>query len=313
MGYADDRDIAMFSAGQPAEARQARRPAPPHQGHRAVRVEGLHLDRRAPAADRPADGHDRQLEQPAGAGLGRGRRQLVLRLLAPRAAAERRPRAPAEARPRVGHLGDERGGDAGPAQRRSSCRPSPTLLAGAPAPSPRAARMFALLARLVRHGLEPARPRPRRADGRRPRARDHGRAVPEALRRRPRAGARQPARGAQGLRGRRPAARAPASPAAGSGTSTRTCAACSGRSSATRSRPGSAARGRTARRSCGRRSRRPATTSRPSRARTRTPGSPTPTPSGSSSQPGLLPTTIRYTNRPSGIQQVIEFTGHRKR
>jgi len=29
--------------------------------------------------------------------------------------------------------------------------------------------------------------------------------------------------------------------------------------------------------------------------------------------PGLLPTTIRYTNRPSGIQQVINFTGHRRR
>lgn len=29
--------------------------------------------------------------------------------------------------------------------------------------------------------------------------------------------------------------------------------------------------------------------------------------------PGLLPTTIRYTNRPSGIQQVVEFTGHRPR
>ncbi|TML09309.1 MAG: penicillin acylase family protein [Actinobacteria bacterium] len=28
--------------------------------------------------------------------------------------------------------------------------------------------------------------------------------------------------------------------------------------------------------------------------------------------PGLLQTTIRYTNRPSGIQQVISFTGHRK-
>ncbi|MCW2953571.1 MAG: peptidase penicillin amidase [Conexibacter sp.] len=28
--------------------------------------------------------------------------------------------------------------------------------------------------------------------------------------------------------------------------------------------------------------------------------------------PGLLPTTIRYTNRPSGIQQVLTFTGHRK-
>ena len=27
--------------------------------------------------------------------------------------------------------------------------------------------------------------------------------------------------------------------------------------------------------------------------------------------PGLLPTTIRYTNRPSGIQQVISFDGHR--
>jgi acyl-homoserine lactone acylase PvdQ len=28
--------------------------------------------------------------------------------------------------------------------------------------------------------------------------------------------------------------------------------------------------------------------------------------------PGLLPTTIRFTNRPSGIQQVISFSGHRK-
>ena len=27
--------------------------------------------------------------------------------------------------------------------------------------------------------------------------------------------------------------------------------------------------------------------------------------------PGLLPTTLRYTNRPSGIQQVISFKGHR--
>ena len=29
--------------------------------------------------------------------------------------------------------------------------------------------------------------------------------------------------------------------------------------------------------------------------------------------PGLLTTTIRYTNRPSGIQQVISFTGHRSK
>ena len=27
--------------------------------------------------------------------------------------------------------------------------------------------------------------------------------------------------------------------------------------------------------------------------------------------PGLMPYTMRYTNRPSGIQQVIEFRGHR--
>ena len=27
--------------------------------------------------------------------------------------------------------------------------------------------------------------------------------------------------------------------------------------------------------------------------------------------PGLLPLTMRYTNRPSGIQQVISFNGHR--
>ena len=30
-------------------------------------------------------------------------------------------------------------------------------------------------------------------------------------------------------------------------------------------------------------------------------------------RPGLLPTTIRFTNRPSGIQQVISFSGHRPR
>ena len=27
--------------------------------------------------------------------------------------------------------------------------------------------------------------------------------------------------------------------------------------------------------------------------------------------PRLLPYTLRYTNRPTGIQQVIEFSGHR--
>ena len=30
-------------------------------------------------------------------------------------------------------------------------------------------------------------------------------------------------------------------------------------------------------------------------------------------RPGLLSTKIRFTNRPSGIQQVISFSGHRPR
>ena len=48
---------------------------------------------------------------------------------------------------------------------------------------------------------------------------------------------------------------------------------------------------------------------RPARGPTRTPGARTPRASGSRSHPGLLTYTMRYTNRPSGIQQVIEFIG----
>ena len=49
--------------------------------------------------------------------------------------------------------------------------------------------------------------------------------------------------------------------------------------------------------------------SRPPRAPTRTPGARTPRASGSRSRPGCCTYTMRYTNRPSGIQQVIEFGG----
>ena len=67
-----------------------------------------------------------------------------------------------------------------------------------------------------------------------------------------------------------------------------------------------------ARRRSGTRSPTPARQLTASRApRTRTRGAPTRRPSGSTSCPGLLPTTMRYTNRPSGIQQVISFNGHR--
>ena len=45
VGYADDRDIAMYSAGRLPEAREGRRPASAHARHRQVRVERLPQDR----------------------------------------------------------------------------------------------------------------------------------------------------------------------------------------------------------------------------------------------------------------------------
>ena len=89
----------------------------------------------------------------------------------------------AAARPRVGHLGDERGGDPGPAQRRAHAgdhraaegRARPEPARGADARDPQ---------RVAGGGLEPARPRPRRRDRRRPGPGDLGRVLPAAVRRR---------------------------------------------------------------------------------------------------------------------------------
>ena len=72
----------------------------------------------------------------------RRRRQVVVRLDPARADAAGQHRQ-SRARPGVGHVGDERGRDAGPAQRRAR-RPL-GLLAAAPAPSARAAQMLELL------------------------------------------------------------------------------------------------------------------------------------------------------------------------
>ena len=47
------------------------------------------------------------------------------------------------------------------------------------------------------------------------------------------------------------------------------------------------------------------------RGRTRRRGAPTRTKERITFVPGLLKTTLRYTNRPTGIQQVISFKGHR--
>ena len=90
----------------------------------------------------------------------------------------------ADARPRVGHLGDERGRDAGPAQRRADAGRSAELLTAAPAPSPRAtARCSRCSTQWRAAGSSPAGPRPRRRDGRRPGPGDLGRALSAAVRR----------------------------------------------------------------------------------------------------------------------------------
>ena len=64
-------------------------------------------------------------------------------------------------------------------------------------------------------------------------------------------------------------------------------------------------------RSCGARSTRPATRWPRRRVRTRRPGASSATAERIKFVPlGLLPYTMRYTNRPSGIQQVLSFGGH---
>ena len=68
-----------------------------------------------------------------------------------------------------------------------------SLLSAAPAPSPRAARMLELLVRVAGRWLVPARPRPRRRDGRRAGPGDLGRAVPAAV------GAAMPVKGSGAL------------------------------------------------------------------------------------------------------------------
>ena len=151
--------------------------------------------------------------------LGRRRRQLDLRLGAARADAQRRARQARHARPRVGHVGDERGRDAGPAQRRADAGRSTELLQAAPAPSAARDADARAARRVARRGLVAAGPRPRRRDGRGPGARDLGRVLPAAVRRR-----RCRSRALDALVGTELRHRPATSPTAASGTSTRTCA-----------------------------------------------------------------------------------------
>ena len=79
--------------GPAAQAREGRRLASAHARHRQVRVERLPQDRRPPAGGQPVQPPAAELEQRAGARLGRRRQQLVLRLAAPRVAAAEPDRA----------------------------------------------------------------------------------------------------------------------------------------------------------------------------------------------------------------------------
>ena len=116
IAYADDRDIAMYSAGQLPVRNPRVDPRFPTKGTGEYEWRGLPRRLQAPVPEEPAQRDAGQLEQPPGAGLGRGRRQLGVRLRPPRAAAARQARQARQARPRDGHRRDERGRDAGPEQ-----------------------------------------------------------------------------------------------------------------------------------------------------------------------------------------------------
>ena len=300
----------MFSAGAAAAPRPARRPAAARRSARA-RTSGRASCGRPPHPQQvnPPQRHARELEQQPGARLRRGGQQLVLRLArtacrcstpsiarhakhdlasvtsAMNAAATQDLRstgADADAHERCCTAGRRR------ARAPSAC--SSCSRPGAPSGSSRLDRdedgtMDAGAAPAIMDALYPqlvdavlgagARPAARRAQG--ARGRDNGPRL-RLHRRRDQLHRQGPA----------PAARHAVQ-------ATRSARSfCGG---------GDLVACRTARLGRARR-RRPASSRRAQGTAARTPGSRTPPRSGSSSRPGLLPTTIRYTNRPSGIQQV---------
>ncbi len=111
------------------------------------------------------------------------------------------------------------------------------------------------------------------------------------------------------------AARSPSSSAGAPGTCTRTCERCSGGRSAgaTPTATAAAAGSPPARRRCGARSRRRAPSSRPTQGPDPGAWRADATAERIHFDPGVLGTTMRFTNRPSGIQQVLWFKGHRRR
>ena len=173
--YADKDDIAMFSSGRDPDRHPDRSTSGCRQGHRQVRVARLPSDATSTRSGTPpSDGTIVNWNNKPAPGLaGGGRHTGPTARCTATTCSERPSQLARDAHARVdGRLGDEHGGDAGPAgrRRRSAGSGGARRPAGAERARPadvRAAR------RLARAGVEPARPRPQRHD--RPSGRgDHG-------------------------------------------------------------------------------------------------------------------------------------------
>ena len=314
VGYADDRDIAMFSAGELPRRDPRVDPRLPTLGTGGYEWRGTLASKKLPQQVNPGGGALLNWNNSPAPGFGAAddnwsygslhRVSLLQNQIA------RRPKHD------LASVTSAMNAAATQDLRSTALTPTlSTLLRGGPAPSARAQRMLELLeawranssSRLDRDedGAMDSGAAPAIMDAFYPRLLDAvlgGALGPQLADLKALEGASN--------------GRAAASPAAGSTTSTRTCASCSARSSSTRSAPASAAAATSAPAAprSGTRSTPPARSSRPRRAN----ASPDAWRSDAAAErisfaPGLLTTTIRYTNRPSGIQQVISFKGHRSR
>ena len=281
----------MFSAGELPKRDQGRRPAPAHARHRRLRVERASCQRtQHPQAVNPSNGRLRELEQRARRrGWGAADDNWSYGSLHRVSLLNGQLARHAEARPRLGDGVDERGRDAGPAQRRADADAAEAAARRRAAERRAPSAMLALLEAWNAGGSSRLDVDQDGDDGRGPGARDLGRALPAAARRRH--GRPRSARSSTSSRRSRATTTPRGSGFTGGGInyvdkdlrtllgtkfkhpfSTRFCGE---RRASRRAAPRS-----------GRRSTRPARRSRRARAPSRPDrGSRTPTPSGSSSRP----------------------------
>ena len=202
VGYADDRDIAMFSAGELPRRDPRVDPRLPTLGTGAYEWRGTLPSRRLPQQVNPPRGALLNWNNSPAPGFGAAddnwsygslhRVSLLQGQIARRAKHD------------LASVTSAMNAAATQDLRSTGLTPTlSTLLRGGPAPSARAAAHARAARGLARRRLEPARPRRGRRDGRGRRAGDHGRALSAAVRRRAGRRARPAARRPQGARGRR--------------------------------------------------------------------------------------------------------------